>query len=98
MKPLPRVEGRSSGNEKQADLKSQPTITLPASCVQASTLGLPPEILGELYLELSRRLARAEVLLLLSLPDPGFDLLTEEIHRFNQACLAHAAAPRRAAA
>ena len=45
--PLPRVRGRSSGVEKQADLKSQPTITLPDSRAQASTLGLPPEILGE---------------------------------------------------
>lgn len=96
--PLPRVEGRSSGNGKQAELKSQPTITLPAAHAQASTLGLPPEILGEWHLELSRRLDRATALVSLGLPDPGFDLLTEEIHRFNRACLACAAAPRRAAA
>jgi hypothetical protein len=48
--------------------------------------------------ELLRRLRRAEVLLSLGAPDPGFELLAEEIHRFKLACLAHAASPRRAAA
>ena len=94
MKPLPRVDGRSNGVEKQADLKSQPTITLPASRVQASTL--PPEFLCQWYFELSRRLDRATALIALGLPDPGFDLLTEEIHDFNREWLGRACgAPRR---
>jgi hypothetical protein len=96
MKPLPRVEGRSSGVEKQAELKSQPTITLPAAPAQASTL--PPEILIEWAAELSRRFDRATALIALGLPDPGFALLVEEIHDFNRACLVCAASPRRKAA
>lgn len=92
--PLPRVEGRSSGGESQVELKSQATITLPASRTQqASTL--TPALLCEWALELRRRLDRAEALVFLGLPDPSFALLAEEIHSFK-ACLP--ASPRRAAA
>lgn len=53
-------------------------------------------ILAEWWVELQRRLARSELLLSLGLPDVGFDLLAEEVHRFNQAC--RAASSRKAAA
>jgi hypothetical protein len=86
--PLPRVEGRSSGDERQSELKSQPTFTVPAAHTQASTLGLTPALLIEWWVELERRLTRAELLLSLGLPDVGFHLLVEEVHGFNQACRA----------
>jgi hypothetical protein len=57
---------------------------------------MTPAILLEWWAELDRRLARAAVLVSLGLPDVGFDLLAEEIHAFNQACLARPASPRRA--
>jgi hypothetical protein len=100
MKPplRPEEEGRSSGDERQAELKSQPTITLPAARAQASTRAMTPPILAEWWVELQRRLARSELLLSLGLPDAAFDLLAEEIHQFNKACLARAASPRRATA
>ena len=82
--PLLRVEGRSSG--EQADLKSQPTITLPDALAQASTL--TPALLIEWWVELRRRLERATALVSLGLPDPGFKLLAQEIAAFNQTCQA----------
>jgi hypothetical protein len=94
MKPLPRVEGRSSGDDRQRE-KSQPTITLPASGAQASAL-MTPALLIAWWVELVRRLDRATALVELGLPDLSFHLLAEEIHRFNQAC--RASSPRRAPA
>jgi hypothetical protein len=77
--PLSHVEGRSSGYERE--IKSQETITPDDPPAQA----LPPECLAEWCLELKRRLARAEALAYLGLPDAGFALLAEEIHRFSRA-------------
>jgi hypothetical protein len=59
---------------------------------------LTPALLMEWREELRRRLDRATALVELGLPDSGFDLLSEEVHRFNRACLAYAASPRTAAA
>lgn len=96
MKPRPRVEGRGSGDkEKQAE-KSQRTFGLPDARTQASAL--PPALLIAWWAELRRRLDRAEALLFLGLPDVGFDLLSDEIHRFRQACRDAALTGRRAVA
>jgi hypothetical protein len=88
MKPLPRVEGQGSGKERQPDLE-QRINTPPAALAQPS-----PAILAEWGSELERRLARAELLVALGLPDAGFRLLENEIRLLHQAC----AALRRAAA
>ena len=49
--------------------------------------------LAEWQSELQRRLIRAEQLVFLGLPDPGFDFLAYEIHRFK-ACRAVAVSQR----
>ena len=95
MKPPPSRDEREGGGEISG-YNGRPVVTPNTSRTQVSTL--PPEILAEWGLELSRRLARAKALLSFGLPDPGFDLLAEEIHQFNQTCLAFAAAPQKAAA
>jgi hypothetical protein len=52
-------------------------------------------ILAEWHLELRRRISRAGVLLNNGLPDPGFNLLAQEVHAFHEA--ARAFAQKRAA-
>jgi hypothetical protein len=88
----PLLMDRGGAETEKSDSFGRPFIKQPVWFPQA------PEVLGEWYLELHRRLDRATALVSLGLLDPGFDLLTEEVHRFNQSCLAYAASPRRAAA
>ena len=91
MKPPPAREGEGGGGKVASTGRLLLTPNAPLN--QVSTL--PPEILLEWAAELSRRLDRATALIALGLPDPGFDLLTEEVHQFKcKSCLAYAAAPR----
>ena len=76
----PLLMDRGGAETEKSDSFGHPFVRQSIQFPQA------PELLAEWWAELRRRLDRAEALVFLALPDPGFQSLAEEIHRFCQAC------------
>ena len=92
-RPVPAVAGNRPRKLDRLGGTTTSVVTPPARLNQV----LAPAVLMEWAVELDRRLRRSWALLDIGLPDPGFELLEEEVFRFNQVCLARTISGRAAA-